>query len=139
MQELDNCLEYTRDIKAKDEIILEIRYRTLSPKNQIITDMPKGGGGNSNLMDSYLVKIERIERSKDALKEKRKLEWEKAKAKFNDTGITNAETVELMRLRFCCGLSWKKCALKMKELYPESKWNINKCFRVYRDVCTKAK
>ena len=136
MRELDTCLELARKIKGKDEIICEKQYRMLAPKNQIITDMPKGGGV-VNAMDDYLIWVEKLNRAKERLQNKLDTEWDNAKNILKNHGVTKDETIELMRLRFYCGLPWKKCAAKMQELYPDSKWNTNKCFRTYRAVLHK--
>lgn len=135
MQELDACLEKARDIQAKTELILEIKSRTMSPKNQIISGMPRGGGDNSNAMDDYLIRLERLTKAKVRLQKTLDKEWETAVNKIKKRGMGRADTIELMRLRFYCGLSWKKCAQKMQKTYPNDRWSTNKCFRVYRKVC----
>lgn len=137
MRELDTCLDIIKEIKEKDETIQELRYRTMSPKSQVITDMPKGGGAHVNALDNYMVKLERTIKAKERLQEKLDYEWAIAKFSLTHYGITKSDTIELLRLRFYRGLPWKKCSMEMQKTYPDSGWNINKCFRVYRAVLHK--
>lgn len=137
MCELSICLELIKKIKEKNELILEIKYRTLSPKNQIISDMPRGGGMKTNVMDDYLVKVERLQQTKETFQNLLEHEWNNAVKTLEKIGVKDRETVELMKLRFYYGLPWEKCADKMQERYPDGRWNTNKCFRVYRDICDK--
>ena len=137
MEELYECLRLSREIKEKVEAILELNSRALSPKNQVISDMPKGGGGDMNALDCYLQKKERLEKKKDELCVIRDRHWDKATETFRKNGVTNPETITLMWFRFYKGCSWKGCAAKMREKYNNGKWNTNKCFRVYREVLCK--
>lgn len=138
MHELDTCLEIVRDIRAKDESILTIRYRTMSPKNQVLTGMPiGGGGGKSTAMDNYLIRVEKLNKAKERLQKQLDCEWNNVVGIFADHGITDAEMIALMQYRFYFGYPWKKCSAKMQEEYPKGRWNINKCFRTYRDILHK--
>lgn len=133
MRLLDDCLALTRELKELDEKIFELKTTMLSPKGQIITGMPRSGGPNGNKADDYMVRLERLEERKKRAKGKREKVWNEAVAIFQKKHI-KGEYVELMKLRFYRGLQWKQCCAPMCEKYPTQSWNINKIFRVYRQI-----
>lgn len=134
MYELKECLSATRTIKDVCEEIEEIRSKAMSPKNQIITGMPRGGFSRKS--DDYVVRLERLERICEKMRFKRDDNWNYALKKFRDANI-KPEYIQLMMLRFYSGLQWKKCCEIMIESYPDQNWNINKVFRTYRNVLSK--
>lgn len=135
MKTLDDCLEETRKLKEINEQIAELKARTMSPKNQIITGMPRsGGGGNQN--ESYIVKLERLEARRDKIRARRAALWASIATACNDKKI-KPEYISLLRHRFFKGLQWNKCCKLMCEEYPDSSWNMNKVFRVYRQILRK--
>lgn len=135
MYELDRCLELARSINKIDEQIEELECGVKSPKNQVITGMPRGGGGG-NQLDMYMIRLERLEKRRDKLRDKQSALWEKACVKFRK-GNVDVEHIQLMYYRFELGLKWKKCCDFMALIYPYQNWNINKAFRVYRAVLKK--
>ena len=136
MVELDECLDLARMIKEKDEVLIELKSRVMSPKGLIVSDMPKGGGSPMNTMDEYLIKKERIKKAKKRLEERLDAKWECVVNILKACGV-DSETIHLMKFRFYCGLSWKKCTAAIKEEYPDGRWNANKCFSAYRGVLHK--
>lgn len=132
---LDDCLEKTRKIKDIEEEIEELRERAMSPKSQTITGMPRGSTG-ANQSDSYIVKLERKEaRQKRLIRERDEL-WEEA-TKALDAKEVKREYVILLHYRFFKGLPWKKCCTMMCKKDPDGNWNMNKVFRVYRQILRK--
>ncbi len=136
MRGFDECLELTRKIKEKEELICELKARVFTPRNQVISDMPRGGGGE-NEIEKYIIKLEKLETLVKRLKDKRNDKWHLIIVSMSNCGIMEKETVNLLHLRFYNGLSWEVCSKRMHGLYPDGKWNLNKCFRVYRSVLYK--
>lgn len=140
MQELNlGCLiEIHKVIKGIDEDIMIIRERIEAPKNQIISDMPRGGI-SENAVDKALDEIKKKESRRlyycDVLVSK----WLICEEILKSCNI-NQKHIELLKFRFLQGLSWRACVKGMTKLYNEEKWNENKVFRIYRQVvakCTK--
>lgn len=132
MRELNRCLHFVRRIEEIDERICEIRAAILSPKNQRITGMPRGGN-TDNAIERYIIQVEKLEGEKENLSQQLTGQW-------LDLGYTvfkelTAEEKHLLTLRFLKGLPWKKCAKQMNEKYGN--WNINKVFRVYGKINEK--
>ncbi len=132
MRELDECLRLSRQIKEKEEQIIELRSRIMSPKNQTISDMPKGGGGY-NEIESFIIKLELLENNAEYLKVQRALLWNNIRLILHIRHI-KSDIERLLYLRFYNGNSWNKCVETMSKEYPNCKWNANKCFRAYRYV-----
>lgn len=132
MRELDECLRLSRQIKEKEEQIIELRSRIMSPKNQTISDMPKGGGGY-NEIESFIIKLELLENNAEYLKVQRALLWNNIRLILHIRHI-KSDIERLLYLRFYNGNSWNKCVEAMSKEYPNCKWNANKCFRAYRYV-----
>ena len=113
MQKLDECLEKTKKLKELEEQITELKDRAMSPKNQVITGMPRGGAGG-NQSDSYIVKLERLEARKSKLTRERDELWEEITHSLENKGV-KSEHVILLQYRFFKGLQWRKCCTKMCE------------------------
>lgn len=137
MYELDECLRLSQQIKKKNELIYNLECCAMSPKNQIITDMPKGSGEHSSPSEEYLIKKERLEKSRNRLQRKLDEKWGKVISILQANGIDHVEKIYLLKLRFYQGNSWKRSTAIIAKEYPESRWNINKCFRVYRYILCK--
>lgn len=138
MRELDECLSLTREIEKVREKLLIIKATISEPKNQIISDMPRGGGNPVNAIETYLEKSEQFEDDLRALKRERSENWEMFKQIAAGSGV-HKEDIHLMQLRFMRGYSWNKCTAVMRSRYGD-KWNTNRTFRRYRKVlsnCTK--
>lgn len=130
---LEQCLDKTRIIKELDEQIAELRARATSPKNQIITGMPRGGGGG-NQSERYMERLERIEARRNKVCTERNVMWCRLEECLHHE---SPEYRTLLKYRFYYGLRWKACCDKLKETYPNSKWNMNKVFRIYRQILRK--
>ena len=120
--------------KVQDKIeYLEMKADT--PRSSVFSDMPKGGGVG-NPLEQYIVKKEELTEKLTALKTRLERLWRKAARQMSAVGVER-QTRRMMYLRFVCGLQWEKCAVMLNEKYPNCKWNVNKCFRKYRDVLYK--
>lgn len=129
MKELDSCLNLRRKINDIDEKIKTLQAAILSPKNQVITGMPRGGNNSDNAIERYLVKLEKLQRLKDNLLSHQKSIWVDIEDKAKAANIPEQD-IYLLYLRFVKGKKWNKCAVKMNKKYGN--WNINKVFRIYR-------
>lgn len=129
MQELKECLELKREINKLNDKIKEIEAITKAPKNQIITGMPRSNNMD-NVMDRYLIKIESLEEKRNTLQNLLDDKWDCLFPILVNCNL-NAETIELLRLRFYKGLPWKICVSRLRKKYPKDKWNENKAFRLY--------
>ena len=127
---LDEVLAIRKKIKNLDERIFEIRSKIESPKNQIISDMPRGGSGK-NILDKLLDKVKRLETKRTALYVELASEWHKCEIVFKSCNISERHK-ELMKLHYYEGLSWRYCERNLKRLYPYENWNENKVFRINR-------
>ena len=136
MQELDECFEIAEELNDHRNKITELKLKTMSPKNQIITDMPKGKGG-ANSIENYIQRLERLEKIERNIIRKQKSKWAAAKAKLAEKGITDNETLDMLQERYSNGYMWKFVAVIMKEKYPSNNWNENKCYRVNQMVLCK--
>lgn len=136
MEELDECLKIRRKIKDIEEDITELKMRVQSPKGQVITGMPRSGNGGASQADGYLIKLEKLEAKKKRKVDELNACWNNATETLSKLQL-NAETIQMLRYRFYWGYKWEKCAVLMKENFPESVWNVNKCFRKYSAVLHK--
>lgn len=135
MEQLNRCISLVREIEDIDERISEIEARCISPKGQRITGMPRGGT-IGNQTENYMVKLEALASRRIKLVNLRFEAWKEAQSIFTENSV-NSEYIQLLWYRFFCGYQWKVCNEFMKEKYPDHKWNINKCFRVYRSITKK--
>lgn len=133
MQMLSECLDLCRYIKEKKEEIEEIEAMLYTPKNQIISDMPKGQS-NENVTDKLLAKKERLTAHKTEAEKALQEKWNEAIKVLCQSKVTKQQA-QLMYLRFHEGKSWKDCTPIMRRLYGF--WNENKTFREYRSVLGK--
>lgn len=137
MQELDKCAELAKAIKEKDEDIFELKSRIMSAGCQVITGMPRSAGTPIIKADLYLIRLERLEAERTRLYESLKNTWREAKTKLQVAGVKGASAFFVLKLRFYHGYEWDMCAAKMKEAYPNEKWSLSKCYRVYRSILHK--
>lgn len=127
MKELQECLNIKRQIDNIDEKIYKLKAVIYSPKNQIITGMPRGGN-NENAVDRYLIKLEQLEGKKIDLSKKQKSLWQDSVTRIE----TNDQERELLYKRFVQGMPWKRCVFELNSTYGN--WNINKAFRIYGKI-----
>lgn len=128
MRELQECLNTKRHIDKIDEKITELKVAVYSPKNQIITGMPRSGN-NENAIEKYLIKLERLKKKKAELLKQQSELWESIKEK---TGDISEQEQYLLYIRCVEGYPWQKCCKIMQSKY--GKWNVNKCFRIYGKI-----
>lgn len=128
MIELESCLELRRKINDIDDKISILRAAILSPKNQVITGMPRSGN-TENLIDRYLIRSEMLQIEKEQALNQLSETWNVVQSK---TGALTTQEKELLFFRFVEGNAWKKCAYLMNKKYGG--WNINKVFSTYRRI-----
>lgn len=135
MRLLNEIMQIRRDIDSIQERLIELKQMT-QPKAQTISDMPRGGGERKNAIEEYIIKSERLQRK---LKHKNELyiaKWNEFCKIADDSGVTEAQ-IEMIKYRFYYALPWKICVVRMGEMYPETTWNEQKLFRMYRKVLCK--
>lgn len=132
----DEIAETRGRIKKTQDKIEYLEMKADTPRSSVFSDMPKGGGGAGNPLEQYIVRKEELTEKLTALKARLERLWHKAARQMSDVGVEK-QTRRMMYLRFVCGLQWEKCAVLLNEKYPNCKWNVNKCFRKYRDVLYK--
>lgn len=133
MRELKACLDIRREITEIEEKIFELREAVAAPKNQVITGMPRGGASD-NVLDKYLIKVERLENRKNDLCVELHNKWNIVKMKLANANECKGSTLKILKLRFYHGCSWNKCVGIITKIYPDENWNINKAFRVYGKI-----
>lgn len=133
MRELKELLSIARQIDEIDEKIDSLKAVAYSPKNQIITGMPRGGV-SENPIEKYVVKIEKLERRKAGLIAYQREQWEAVNDKL--ATFAKEEEIYLMYARFVRGLTWKKAVDEINRLHG-CDWGINKAFRVFGKVNSK--
>ena len=135
----DEIVDTNNRLKRVQEKLEFIEMEADTPRSTVYSDMPKGGGGNAgNPLEQYMIRKEELLDRYEKLKKRLESQWEKAIFQMNAAGI-DEQTRKMMILRFASGMRWEKCAEKMSSLYPENKWNVNKCFRKYREVLCKVR
>lgn len=134
---LDKCFSIAQQIKDVDEDIEELQSSEMSPKIQIMTDMPKGGNNQLNKLEKYIIELERLETKKNDLIEILNQNWGIAISILIKSGITQSSEQSMMKLRYYHGYPWKKCSIKMQKEYPNENWNENKCYRVHSSILYK--
>lgn len=123
LEELNSCLETRQDIKDLDLKIAELRGKLYSPKNQIISGMPKAMGGG-NLMDSGLIRLELLTDRRKKLEANLNKQWENIQIRDTVRYLTETQ-YELIYLRFYEGRSWKEIMIKLD-------MSSNKVFKMFR-------
>ena len=123
IEELKSCLETRRDIKEIDLKIAELKGKLYSPKNQIISGMPKAMGGGS-LIDSGLIRLELMTEKRKKLEANLNKQWENIQIRDTVRYLTETQ-YELIYLRFYEGSSWKEVMIKLD-------MSSNKVFKMFR-------
>lgn len=135
MKEFDTVLRLRRDIEELEERIRDLLIMT-QPRAQTISDMPRGGGEQKNTIEEYVVKSEELNGKLNKLKKRIDRKWLEAIDVMKRCEITDAQRM-MLELRFYQGMPWKKVTQAMQECYPETTWNENKVFRLYRKILYK--
>ena len=110
-----------------------LEVQSVTPKTSEITGMPKDFGNASNPLEQYLIRKEELERKLGVQVVLFEKSWKYAVRRMNAAKIEDQKQ-QMMYLRFYIGLKWKDCNAQLQKRYPDDNWNINKCFRVYREV-----
>lgn len=136
MKELFNdCYKLKVSVMELDERIEEIQTVLYYPKNQLLSDMPKGSGGTDSAVDNLLVKLDNLRREREIKAAAHRVKWAEIVKKLDEYNVSNEEK-ELVKLRFYFGLMWKACIPIMNERTGEH-WNENKIYSTYRSICQK--
>lgn len=120
-------------IKKTQDKLEFLQMNADSPRTSVISDTPRGGGNAGNPLEQYYEKKEELTEKLRALEAKRDRLWKKAVDLMNAADI-DKQVQNMMFMRFGYELQWKRVAYAMNKKYPDNKWNVNKCFRKYRDV-----
>lgn len=132
MKELTECLNTRRKINEINDKLYELRASVLSPKSQVITGMPRsGGGGDNNAIERYMIRAEKLTEKVERLEAYQAEQWEIVLSRAKEARIS-VRNIELLYYRYVKGLSWKVCTAKMKKKYKW--WNINTSFRKHRET-----
>lgn len=105
--------EYKRislKIISLEEQEATIRAEMESAKNQEISDMPRGGGGKSDLSD-YMVQLERIQQK--IAQKKAELRFKRLEIEEKIINIQDGQQSEVIRLRYLELLGWKEIRSKL--------------------------
>ena len=133
---LDEIAYTVKKIKKINDKIKYLEMKADAPRSSVFSDMPKGGGVAGNPLEQYIVKKEELAEKLTASNARLERLWRKAARQMSDVGVER-QTRKMIYLRFVCGFQWEKCAVMLNDKYPNCKWNVNKCFRKYRDVLYK--
>ena len=136
MKELsEKWYELKKRIKENNDDIEEIETALYYPRNQVVTDMPRGGGSRGNTVDRLLAKLERLKAEREMLKSEHYVLWNKILEKLNICGASE-DVKKLFELRFYHFKQWKECVPLMTKFSGEE-WNENRVYREYRSICEK--
>lgn len=134
MKQLDEIIELRRDINSIIERLTELKQMT-QPKVQTISDMPRGGE-RKNVIEEYIIKSERLQNKLNNKKLELDRKWEELKKLCENSKLTEAQ-LKVITNRFYFAKSWRECVLIMRTAYPDTEWNEQKLFRIYRNVLSK--
>ena len=134
MRQFDDCWNLRCSINEIDGKIRELQELNYAPRNQVLSGMPRGGGGNS--IEQYVIRIDKYNQKKKHLQKKLDNLWDETVKLLEENGIED-ENIILMRYHFYVGLSWSECSKKMKNEYPAQKWYRQKCYGRYESVIYK--
>ena len=134
MKQLDEIIELRRDINSIIERLTELKQMT-QPKVQTISDMPRGGE-RKNVIEEYIIKSERLQNKLNNKKLQLDRKWEELKKLCENAKLTEAQ-LKVITNRFYFAKSWRECVLIMRIAYPDTEWNEQKLFRIYRNVLSK--
>ena len=107
---LNEYKRITLKIISLEEQEATIRAEMESAKNQEISDMPRGGGGKSDLSD-YMVRLERIQQK--IAQKKAELRFKRLEIEEKIINIQDGQQSEVIRLRYLELLGWKEIRSKL--------------------------
>ena len=131
---LDECYNFKESFDDINNDIIEIETALYYPRNQVITDMPRGGA-TGNAVDNLLTKLEGLKAEREMLKAEHNAVWNEILKKLNSCGASE-NVKKLFELRSCQFYQWKDCAPIMAEFTGEE-WNVSKVYRIRRAICEK--
>ena len=127
---LRDCKHVNDEIKHIEEEIQNLKYRAMSPRQAIISDMPKGSPIENDKMADLMVKFEELEEKyKDMLQELLDKQHEV------ELLIESLDPLErdLIRYRYVDGMSWTDIQEKL-DLSQRTSFRIHK--RALDKLCT---
>lgn len=107
---LKNCKHINDEIKHIEEEIENLKCRATSPRQSIISDMPKGSPIENDKMAALMIKFEELEKKYNEL-----LQDLLNKQHEVETLIESLDPLErdLIRYRYVDGLSWAEIQTKL--------------------------
>lgn len=136
MKDLDDMLRLNREIDRVCDKLEECELRNTAPKNQLISDMPKGKSRTSNEVEDYVIYKTALIAEFESLVQTRWIMWLSFLNHTEGARLTQQER-RLLKARFVDGKKWRICALQMRVFYPFEIWNENRCFRMYSEILHK--
>lgn len=125
-------------IKKVQDKLEYLQMNIDSPRSSVMSDMPRGGGCVGNPLEQYIERKEEYEEKLHSLEKRLDNLWADAYY-LMDSAKIDSQVQVMMYLRIAEGLRWEKCAQTLAKKYPDGKWNVNKCFRKYREVLSKTR
>lgn len=116
-----------QEIEQLEEQIKSLRLMILSPKNQIITGMPTGKGGNGDKIGDALCKIERLEARYNKKIEQLLREREKIECVIE---TLDCRERLLIRHKYIDGLTWEETATKLN-------YSLDNTYKLHRTILHK--
>lgn len=130
---LQDIYRLRRKIWNTEDTIDALIARQAAPKNQILSDMPKGGGRNTKEVEEYLIRKEALLHKIQQQREAIYILWLAFLNCAEGVELSRMD-ITLLRLRYFHGYRWKKCVRKLQQIYPAEKWNENKAFRAHNHL-----
>ncbi|MBQ3285405.1 MAG: hypothetical protein IJH40_07165 [Ruminococcus sp.] len=132
---LQDIYRLRRKIWSTEDAIDTLIARNTAPKNQTLSDMPKGGSGGKKQVEEYLICKEALLNKLQHQREAIYIQW---LAFLNGSSVELSRMdITLLRLRYFKGYRWKKCVRKLQLIYPAAMWNENKAFRTHKHLMKK--
>lgn len=111
LEEASRIYYINLEIKSIQQDLANLRESRVYYKSNIITDMPRGGGGNVNAEDEFLTKEMELERLlKHSLRE---LQTERMRMETFLTSVTNAEMRLILRLRCINNMTFGEIGIRL--------------------------
>ena len=131
---LQDIYKLRRSIWNTQDTIDTLIARHTAPKNQILSDMPKGGSSGKKEFEEYLIRKEALLDKLQRQREEIYIMWLAFLNGAEGAVDLSRMDISLLRLRYFNGYRWKKCVRKLQLLYPAVKWNENRAFRTHKQL-----
>ena len=132
-EKLNNLLDLQRQSILIKEKLMTIDSKLQSPKIQVITGLPSGKGGGADIISDLIEKKQKLESKLNGLRKQQCEEFSAISAELKEKRFKDS-IIELVKQRFLLSKPWNECACILAKKYPTEKWNVNKCFNLYRKI-----